>query len=89
MSELLPCPWCAGDARMIDYGWCYSPSTRITVGGSAAITPRNDEEKNEAWDIFCTACGARSYSASRGLPNRADAVARWNHRAFILPQKES
>jgi hypothetical protein len=73
-TELLPCPFCGGDA---EHGTIeYSARAAVDIGNG---TQRRYHFCN------CTACGV-SNAGITGHASRGDAIAAWNRRAVMEPQ---
>ncbi len=70
MSELLPCPFCGGEAELHD-GVVIIP----VIDESGAYIDA-DVEDTPAW-VECAACGA----ATDGVDSADEAIAAWNRRA--------
>lgn len=70
MSELLPCPFCGGEAKLHD-GLVIIP---VIDENGAYIDA--DVEDTPAW-VECAACGA----ATDGVDSADEAISAWNRRA--------
>ena len=75
--ELLPCPFCGGEASDAGYVFYRKPCEDTVWEDGSPIT--------EAFFCNCPKCGINNMSGHIGYRTKAQAIAAWNTRAPLSP----
>lgn len=78
-EDLLPCPFCGGEASAEGYQKWSKPVLNMTWDGGDPIT--------EAYFCNCRTCCVSNITSGIGYRTRAEAIANWNRRAAPTAQE--